>query len=104
MDDEKSTKAAIEEQQATDEGDLSVTTKELDQAENTLAKTTSGCLQTAADHEATVAARNEELKVIAEAKKILQETTAGAVSQSYSLLQVRLRTRDDLLKSEVVAA
>jgi chromosome segregation ATPase len=101
MDEEKSQKAANEEQKATDEGDLAVTTKELDQAQATLAKTTSGCLQTAADHEATVAARNEELKVIAEAKKILQETSAGAVSQSYSFLQ--LRTHDDLLKSEVVA-
>jgi chromosome segregation ATPase len=102
MDEEKSQKAANEEQKATDEGDLTMTTKELDEAQAGLAKTTQGCLQTAADHEATVRAREEELKVIAEAKKILQETTAGAVSQSYSLLQVR--TTADLKKQEVVAA
>merc|ERR1719473_2198414 len=102
MDEEKSQKAANEEQKATDEGDLAVTTKELDQAQATLAKTTAGCLQTAADHEATVASRNEELKVIAEAKKILQETSAGAVSQSYDFLQ--LRSKADLQKSEVIVA
>ena len=32
-------------------------------------------MTTAADHEATVAAREEELKVIAKAKQILQEIT-----------------------------
>merc|ERR1719487_1727774 len=60
----------------------------------------------ASDHEASVAGMNEELKVIAEAKKILTETSAGAVEQSYSLLQVaqgsRLQTRADLKKAEVL--
>merc|ERR1719491_1012253 len=48
--------------------------------------------------------------VIAEAKKILQETSSGAVSQTYSLLQVgslaglQIRTRSDLAGSEVVTA
>merc|ERR1719188_457842 len=62
----------------------------------------------AADHEATVASRSEELKVIAEAKKILQDTSSGAVSQTYSFVQVastaglRLQTRADLASSEVV--
>jgi len=65
-------------------------------------------MQTAADHSATVAARTQELKVIAEAKQILTSTTGGAVGQSYSLLQVRLsqgeqlRTRADLAGAEVV--
>merc|ERR1719498_2292598 len=37
-------------------------------------------------------------------KKILQETTSGAVGQSYSFLQLgsQLRTRADLIKAEVV--
>jgi chromosome segregation ATPase len=62
-------------------------------------------MQTAADHEATLAARTEELKVIAEAKKILMDTSGGAVDQSYSMLQLRmkLRTRADLKNNEVVA-
>merc|ERR1711934_274725 len=54
----------------------------------------------------TVTARAEELKVIAEAKKILTETTSGAVEQTYSLLQAseqsRLRTSADLAQAEVV--
>ena len=56
----------------------------------------------AADREATVKSRNEELNAIGPAKKILSETTSGAVSQSYSLFQVfsktvsRLQTRADL--------
>merc|ERR1712060_201620 len=54
------------------------------------------------DHEATVAARKEELSVIAEAQKILQDTSSGAVSQTYSFLQ--LRSHSDLAGSEVVMA
>merc|ERR1719324_1328978 len=60
----------------------------------------------AADHEATVAARTEELKVIATAEKILKESTSRAVDQTYSLLQVasgsQMKTRADLANSEVV--
>merc|ERR1719456_1270245 len=60
----------------------------------------------AADHEATVKSRTEELTAIATAKKILTETSSGAVSQSYSLLQVssgsKLQTRADLAHAEVV--
>jgi chromosome segregation ATPase len=41
------------------------------------------------------------LKVIAEAKKILQETTAGAVSQSYSFLQMSMNSRMDLKRGEI---
>merc|ERR1719401_2713721 len=63
-------------------------------------------MTTAADHEATVAARTEELKVIATAEKILKESTSGAVEQTYSLLQVavssKLQTHADLANSEVV--
>jgi len=62
----------------------------------------------AADHDATVKSRNEELNAIATAKKILSETSSGAVSQTYSLLQVatqtssKLQTRADLANVEVV--
>jgi len=103
---ETSAKAAAEEEKSTAEGDLSQTSKDLSAAEADLAKATHGCLTAAADHEATVAARQEELNVIAEAKKILQETTSGAVGQSYSFLQLgsQLRTRSDLIRAEVVTA
>jgi len=101
MDEEKAGKAAAEEQKATDEADLAVTTKDLANGNSELAKATSNCLQTAADHEATVAARAEELKVIAEAKKILQETTSGAVDQTYSFLQTSMNTQLDLKRGEI---
>merc|ERR1712113_208372 len=39
---------------------------------------------------------------IAEAKKILTDTSSGAVDQTYSLLQVNMRTRADLAGAEVV--
>merc|ERR1719247_2857301 len=62
----------------------------------------------AADHDATVKSRNEELTAIATAKKILGETTSGAESQSYSFVQTasktvsRLQTRADLANAEIV--
>jgi chromosome segregation ATPase len=104
MDEEKTAKAEAEGQKATDEGDLSVTTKDLAENEAELAKITSGCLQTAADYEEAIRAREEELKVIAEAKKILQETSAGAVSQTYDFVQVTMTTHTDLMRSEIVTA
>merc|ERR1719189_3161556 len=68
-----------------------------------LATASATCMQVAADHEATVKSRNEELKAIATATKILKETTAGAASQTYSMLQVaRLQNRADLAGMEVI--
>jgi chromosome segregation ATPase len=108
---EKAAKAAAEEGKATAEGDLAVTIKDLKNSEEALATANSDCMTTAADHEATVAARTEELKVIATAKKILTESTSGAVEQTYSFLQTssasaaasKLQTRADLANSEVIA-
>jgi hypothetical protein len=91
MEEEKSAKAANEEQKATDSGDLAMTEKDLAEAQASLAKISHDCLQTAADHEA---------------KNILQETSSGAVSQSYDFLQMnsQMRTSTDLVKSEVLTA
>jgi len=100
LDQEKSSKAGAEEGKATAEGDLVVTTKELKDVTAELATASANCMQTAADHEATVAARNEELGVIAEARKIIAEATGGAESQSYSFLQIS--SRADLKNSEII--
>jgi len=81
-----------------------VTTKDLASSEADLAEASSSCMQVAADHEATVASRNEELAVIAKAKKILEEATGGAVGQSYSFAQLYLHSRADLKRSEVLTA
>jgi len=98
---EKNALAAAQEGKATAEGDLTVTKKELAAAQNELATASAECMQVAADHEATVAARAEELGVIATAKKILEETSKGGVEQTYSFLQVSNRAQ--LKNSEVVA-
>jgi len=103
MDDEKAAKAEAAEGKATAEGDLEETVKLLKNTKDDLATASSTCMQVAADHEATVKARNEELKAIATATKILQDTTSGAASQTYSLLQVaRIQSRADLAGLEVV--
>merc|ERR1719197_257472 len=108
MDEEKSLKASTEESKAIAEGDLADTVKGLAQDKKALATASSTCMTVAADHDATVKSRNEELNAIATAKKILNETSSGAVSQTYSLLQVssqtgsKLQTRADLAHAEVV--
>merc|ERR1719299_353706 len=100
MDEEKSLKAASEEQKATAEGDLAETVKELAKDTESLKTATTTCMSVAADHEATVKSRTEELNAIATAEKILKESTGGAVEQSYSFVQLQSRT--DLKNAEVV--
>lgn len=106
-DDETSAKNAAEETQATAEGDLTNTVKDLADATTALQVANTNCMQIAADHEATVASRAGELKAIATATKILHEVAQGGASgQTYSLLQIesnsRLTTRADLANAEVV--
>lgn len=109
LNDEKAAKSASEEARSTAVGDLDKTLKDLADAEKSKATAGASCMQTAADHEATVKAREEELKVIAEAKKILMESSSGAVEQTYSLIQLGksethslLQTRTDLATAEVI--
>merc|ERR1719473_1840064 len=104
MAEEKSLKASTEESKAVAEGDLAETVKQLAEDKKALATASSTCMTVAADHEATVKSRNEELTAIATAKKVLSETTSGAVSQSYSFLQVvsQMQNRADLANVEVV--
>merc|ERR1711920_484050 len=97
---EKAAKAAAEGAKATAEGDLAATLKDLADAKAALENANRDCMQVAADHEATVAARAEELKAIADAKTVLLNTTSGAEGQTYSLLQIQ--SRADLAGAEVV--
>merc|ERR1719181_600997 len=92
MDEEKSLKAATEEKQATAEGDLAETKEELSKDEASLKTATTTCMQVAADHDATVKSRTQELNAIATAKKILKESTSGAQSQTYSFVQTNLQS------------
>jgi len=103
MEDEKAAKAEATEGKATAEGDLAETVKLLKNTQDALATASATCMQVAADHQATVKARDEELTAIATATKILKDTTSGAASQTYSMLQVaRLQSRADLAGLEVV--
>jgi hypothetical protein len=106
MDEEKSLKAATEEKKATAEGDLAETVKELKKDKESLETTSTTCMQVATDHEATVKSRDEELTALATATKILEETSKGAVEQSYSFLQMatasKMQSRTDLKNAEVV--
>merc|ERR1719387_2575502 len=106
MAEEKDKKNQCEIDKADAEADLAMLTKALAEAEEDLATAQATCMQVAADHEVTVKSRAEELKALAEAKKILTSTTPGAEGQTYSLLQLasgsRLRSRADLASVEVV--
>merc|ERR1719311_1070278 len=92
--------------QATAEGDLVVTEKDLADAQAALQETGADCMEKASDHSVSTQGRADELKALATAKKILQESTSGAEAQSYSFLQVsassQIRTAADLRNFEVV--
>merc|ERR1719446_538950 len=106
MEEEKASKSADTESKASAEGELANSQADLKAAEDALATAKSTCAEVSADHESTVAAREEELKVIASAIGVLQETTSGAVGQAYSFVQVAaassMRSHADLAKSEVL--
>jgi len=102
MDEQKSGSDAAKEGKATAEGDLATTTEELKTSSEALATANSDCMTTAADHEATTAARTEELKVIATAEKILKDATGGAASLLQMASSSRMQSRADLANSEVV--
>jgi len=105
MDEQKSAVAAAGEEKAAASGDLEVTKKDLKNSQAALSRAKKDCMQSAADHEATVQSRIAELKVIAQAKKILEEATGAAAASS--LLQVaassKASQRAQLAASEVVA-
>jgi len=104
LDESKAAKVAATKAKASAEADLAETTKLLEDAKASLETIKADCLQTSSDHDSTVKARAEELKVIAEAKTILVSSTSGAISQSYSFVQFnsQLHTRADLANAEVV--
>merc|ERR1719313_3192619 len=106
MDAAKKGKAASEEGKATAEGDLSVTTKDLGEDQNTLSTLHQDCMTGAEDFQAETKSRGEELKALATAKKVLSEAVGGAAAQTYSFIQVvsrsSLSTGADLANFEAV--
>merc|ERR1719482_667176 len=106
LDKAQKAKAEAGETQASAESDLAVVSKSLAEDIQQLADTHHDCMTKAEDFELEMKSRAEELKALAEAKKIITEMTGGATSQSYSFLQVaassRIQTRADLTNFEVV--
>merc|ERR1712032_1544403 len=80
--------AASNEKKATAEGDLEMTSKNLAEDVTALGGLHHECLTKAQDYEAETKSRGEELKAIATAKKVIQETTSGAADLSYGLNQI----------------
>jgi len=87
-----------------------MTNKDLADGEAALEVVSTDCMTAASDHEVSNTGRAAELKALAKAKKIIQQSTAGAGGQTYSFLQIsslsstglRLRTSTDLSNYEVV--
>merc|ERR1719160_2131624 len=102
------TKAESEQSKASAESDLAGATKDLAHLNEVLETTSNECMTVAQDHEISLKGRAEELAALKKATEIVKEATSGAVSQSYSFLQIKsgskLSTRADLAKLEVVTA
>jgi len=97
------------EAKATAEGELESTSKDLAADTEAKGELHQACMTKAEDFEAETKSRAEELKAIAEAKKVIQEMTGGAESVEYgsaSFLQVAARSQlssfTDLKSFEVV--
>merc|ERR1719272_1566225 len=84
MGEAKAAGAAAAETKATADGSLASTQKTLADAEQSLATMSSSCAAAAADHEASVKDRTEELAALAKAKQVLSEMTSGAEAVAYS--------------------
>jgi len=86
-------------------GDLRVTSSDLAADEETKATLHHNCMTKASTFEAETKSRDEELKALAEAKKVIQEATGGAALVQASFLQTdrsRLNSGADLASFEVV--
>jgi chromosome segregation ATPase len=87
MGEAKKSKAATGETWAVAKGNLDLTKKDHSEDEKELAQLHHECLDQANSFEEGMASRAEELKALAEAKKIISSTTGGATKQTYELAQ-----------------
>jgi chromosome segregation ATPase len=100
MDEAKKSKSESEESKATAEGDLDVTTKDLNNDLAELDELHHNCMTKANDFEAETKSRGEELKALATAKKIIIEATS--LAQTSFLQRSQISTRADLVNYEAV--
>jgi len=101
LDEEKVSKEESTKSKATAEGNLEIVSKALADTEEDLSTVQKDCMQKSADHEATKAGRDEELKVLAQAKKIIQGQMGGGAaalqtgSSAISFTQTSMSTKPD---------
>jgi len=86
LDEAKKSSAANSEKLATAQGDLTVTTKALNEDKADLASLHAECMQKASAYESEVTSRGEELKALATAKKIIKEATSLAQTSFIQLV------------------
>jgi predicted nucleic acid-binding Zn-ribbon protein len=99
----KANLAAAEEKKAGAEGELAVTTKDLNNDIKVLADLHANCMSKANDYEDESKSRSEELNALAAAKKAIVDNTSGSTSHSYSFIQSsRISSRADLANFEAV--
>merc|ERR1712217_655624 len=105
MDAAKKGMAASAEKKSTAEGDLQATSKELKADIATKETLHHDCMTAAEEFQSTTKSRGEELRVLAEAKKIIQEATGGSALDQVSFVQVArstLSSGEDLANFEAV--
>merc|ERR1719217_758093 len=83
MDKAKKGLSESQEKKAVAEGDLDVTSKDLAEDIQTKATLHQDCMSAAEEFELATKSRGEELKALAQAKKVIKESTGGAAEQSY---------------------
>jgi len=88
LDKAKKCVSEAEGKKAAAEGDLAVTSKDLAEDIKSLSELHHDCMTKAEEFEAEAKSRDEELKALAQAKKIIAESTGGAEAQSYGLQQM----------------
>lgn len=104
MTDEKSFSAETKEALSGAEKELVLQDKALDQVKNALKSLQDNCMRTASDHQASLEGRREELKVIAEAKKALQEAGADLLQQDAAPSFVQMGSRSQRVRLHVAQA
>merc|ERR1719502_2372145 len=104
MDKAKKDMAASQEKKAAATGDLEVTTKDLDEDVKSKSTLHQDCMSAAEEFELSTKSRGEELGALAQAKKVIQETTGGAAGQTYfnQVSFMQLSSSIDLAKVEAV--
>ena len=105
MDAAKKNLASSQEKKATASGDLTVTSKDLAEDIKTKGTLHQDCMSAAEEFELATKSRGEELNALAQAKKVIKETTGGAAGQSYALTQasfLQVASTADLAKFEAV--